>query len=420
MIISIKNLLPNKWALIIVSVLLSTLFVLQSSQDVSSTKLAYGVTLISIWMYSVYEVRLPRVFELPTAASIAMLLSTMFLIYVFVKLLFEGLEVESVRSSLPYLMFGFSAFIGIAAGLRLRSHYIQVVIILVGLLSSALLFADWAGRRGAFETLTKAGLSSSLLPALAFSMSFWWAVSSKKHSFRTALLVISATIASFMIATGSRSNLTILAAFSPIALLFVRRKLLDNKIHSHQKTYLLLSVTSLFVLICVSVWIFFQFGLGDFLTIRIVSLVQGFLTDSSYDQSFIIRNESYQIGNQLFESSPIVGLGFIKAIQYSVFDTPFNGLIKIGVLGYIPFVGILIAGVSFIFQSRKFITSEFMGILGWLCILLAQVPFGTAIEDKGLSLALILIFALATSTWIEAKCPENVGSNHLKRTEDEK
>jgi hypothetical protein len=138
------------------------------------------------------------------------------------------------------------------------------------------------------------------------------------------------------------------------------------------------------------------------------------------DASIRERLAQYEAAWSLFISSPIVGVGPghpIEWVDVSGFprshftaDTPLVMPAKFGLLGMLVFLGYAAAYVGTVRTAlrREPGSPVPLALVGFGVWTLASLPLGFAVEDKGASLALILLLALAfsSSRWDSADDPD--------------
>jgi len=131
------------------------------------------------------------------------------------------------------------------------------------------------------------------------------------------------------------------------------------------------------------------------------------LRDPTSDASFKERLAQYEAAWALFVSSPIVGVGPGHSIDWVdtsgrprarfTADTPLVMPAKFGLLGILVFVGAAAAYASTLLtamrRDRRSIIA--LTLAGYGVLTIVSLPLGFVIEDKGASLALMLLFALA-------------------------
>jgi hypothetical protein len=133
----------------------------------------------------------------------------------------------------------------------------------------------------------------------------------------------------------------------------------------------------------------------------------GLIGNATSDGSFVERVAQYRAAWLLFVSSPLVGVGPGHSIDWvdisgyprSGFtaDTPLVMPAKFGLLGILVFSG---AAVSYALTARAALRRDrrsaiTMTVIGYAAWTIITLPLGFPVEDKGASLALMLLLGLA-------------------------
>lgn len=156
------------------------------------------------------------------------------------------------------------------------------------------------------------------------------------------------------------------------------------------------------------------------------------LTDPGSDPSF--KDRITQTGNDWrdFVGNPVFGVGpgytFTWLDSYGnehsaiTQDTPVIYLAKFGLVGLIP-VGLFVAAylglLRGIRRAGEAARRQFLAVLGYGIVLVATVPLGSPMEDKGVSFAMIIILGLGCGALLRARTapesPVSSGSTALLR-----
>jgi hypothetical protein len=409
---NIRTLLPNSWAFLLWSISLATLLIFQSSNEVSVNKVLFALYFFSAALIAVLHTANPSnhllrerrsTWILPLASSA----------YNFALLLVHGFSQSQLRDSFPYLFVALAPVLGSAIGRNLDPRYIFVSALLLSVMASLLSFVDWVDRRGATDALSKIGLSSGALPAFGLAVAAWAAFYTRGRK-RTTLLIVAATILALMLGTGTRTNLVFLVVLLPF--LFSDRKFL-GEFYLERFRKKISSILGLLVFLSISILaVLSLFGLTSLFQRRFFELTEAFLQNPTNDQSFVLRAVYYQEAQKIFMENPIIGMGFSPFGNVSVLDTPFEGLAKIGVVGNLLLVFVLLGAYTKLNKTADAHNLYALrGVQGWFFVLMALVPFGTIWQDKGLPIAIILAYALAESLASNKDVVRNVSSRKRHR-----
>lgn len=305
-----------------------------------------------------------------------------------------------IRSAAPYGMLTVVPVLAWdGANSRLR-HVIPQIALVVGLATSISFAVEWVGRRGlASLGVATLGAGSLMLAYLAFSVGVA-AVLTRDRS-RVPWAIGAALIIGILLATGTRSVLIVAAA--PMGMLVVSRSRADRV------RRLVPTVGAIGLVAAAILGIVFQSGvvdtahLGDRLG-SIFLLAQGLATDQSFQE----RQYQMALAVSAFESSPIVGVGLghrydVLRVSGQVTNayTIDTGLVLLADLGLAGIVALSAAGTAmarwFCEHRRQFSDHAKLSAVGFGSILIAALPFGNPLDDKGLAVAVILL-----ATWLIA------------------
>jgi hypothetical protein len=140
------------------------------------------------------------------------------------------------------------------------------------------------------------------------------------------------------------------------------------------------------------------------------------VTDPGADQSLQERWSQTKVAWQAFLRSPLVGVGpgygFVwtnssgMVVNAFTLDTPVVYLAKFGLVGLIPlllFVTAYLRLLILLWRRRSQSATEFLAVAGFGILLAAETFLGAQMEDKGVSLALILLIGFGCRTLIQQK-----------------
>jgi O-antigen ligase len=309
------------------------------------------------------------------------------------------------RDALPYFMLTILPVVGIAAGRRMSPAWNRLLIISLGLVVSLGVTADWLERRDVSALpFGRIVLSSAVVVAFCFSYCLVMAGFSRSR-LRLVWAGAAAAIVVMMIISGSRTNLVLLAAFIGVvgsaaaAAVSPRRAL----------TLLVATVAALVVALPVVSKLF----IADpgFIEERIEGAVTVLVDDPDGDGSFRARSQSYELVAEAFADHPVLGTG--PGFLYAPGPTPtFNldapGIVpaKFGLVGLAFILAFLVSIIVAVRRIRRRYgpRPSYVAARGWLIVLLALIPFGPWLEDKGFPIALAIMFAALVSETNGPRC----------------
>jgi O-antigen ligase len=133
------------------------------------------------------------------------------------------------------------------------------------------------------------------------------------------------------------------------------------------------------------------------------------ITGTSSDASYVERSRQTKVAWETFQANPVLGAGpgttfvweRINGVITASFtmDTPLTFLAKFGLVGILAVLVIVSRYWRF---TRSLVrdggpTVEKLALVGYLAVAVAIIPANSPLEDKGFSLGLMLLLALALS-----------------------
>ena len=402
-------------------VLFGGMVALQSSATFDATKVAYLVgTLLclvgalaaiwAVWRTPEVGLRLPWI---ATSAALAVLIAISFLVAQSNGTSFT----DWLRDAGAYALFATVPVFALDAEASTSRKLLVGMLVVAGLLGGLSWAVEWLGRRQILDLpINRIVFPSGQLPSVLYLFAMATALTASRRS--AAWAALAGLILGLFLLTGTRSSLLLLIGPLVMAVLVGRAQL---------RTFL----RSLAVhgAVAVAVVLVFQLGLvlpgalgiggvgepgssspatpgpnvvGDHL-----GSLPGLIGNPGSDASIKERVAQYQAAWALFVSSPIVGVGPGHSIDWTdvsgypratfTADTPLVMPAKLGILGVFVFLGAALAYASTALTAarrnrRSAITLTLIGYGLWTIV---GLPLGFFIEDKGASLALMLLLALA-------------------------
>jgi hypothetical protein len=416
-------------------VLFGGMLALQSSPTLDATKIAYLVgtvlclvgALAAVWNARRRpEVRL-RAPWIAASAALAVLIAMSF----FVARSNGTSITDWVRDVAAYALFAAVPVFALDGQASTSRKLLVGMLVLAGLLGGLSWAVEWLSRRQILELpFARLVFPSGQLPGMLYL--FAMATALTAHRQRAAWVMLAGLILGLFLLTGTRSSLLLLIGPLAMAVLAGRVRIRSSlrSIASHG-------------LVAVAVILAFQLalalpvvlGLGrttgepgssgsaapsvpGVLGDRFGSL-PAVLVNPASDASFKERVAQYEAAWALFVSSPIVGVGPGHSIDWVAVsgyprteftaDTPLVMPAKFGLLGILVFIAAAAAYGSTVRTAmrrdrRSVITLTLVGYGVWTIV---GLPLGFPIEDKGASLALMLVLALA---FAERAGPQSIDS----------
>ena len=410
-------------------VLFGGMVALQSSPTLDATKFAYLVgtvlclvgALAAVWSARrTPEVRL-RAPWLAASAALAALIAMSFLVA-----RGEGTSLTDwVRDIAAYALFAVVPVFALDGQASASRKLLVGMLVLAGLLGGLAWAVEWLSRRQILELpFERLVFPSGQLPGMLYLFAMATALTAGRRV--AAWAVLAGVILGLFLLTGTRSSLLLLIGPLVMAALAGRARIRSSlrAIVSHG-------------VVAVALVLAFQLALalpallgpgrtaeepgssvgpgGSGLTEILGPNVVGdrfgslpvVLGNPASDPSFKERISQYQAAWALFVSSPIVGVGPGHSIDWVdvsgyprtgfTADTPLVMPAKFGLLGILVLLGAVVAyGFTVRTALRRDPRSGItLTLVGYGVLTMVGLPLGFPIEDKGASLALMLLLALA-------------------------
>jgi O-antigen ligase len=400
-------------------VLFGGMLALQSSPNLDATKIGYLVgallclvaALTAVWSARTTPAIKLRAPWIAASTALALLIAMSFLVAQG-----EGTStIDWMRDVAAYGLFAAVPIFALDAEVSASRKLLVGMLVIAGLMGGLAWAVEWLGRRQILELpIERLVFPSGQLPGMLYLFAMATAFTAGKRSLRWGLLA--GVILGLFLITGTRSSLLLLIGPLVMAVLAGR---------THLRSTLIALASH--AVVAVVVVIAFQFALELPALVEAdrgspvqsgspdppsvigerLGTVPAVLGNMSSDPSFKERLAQYQAAWALFASSPIVGVGPGHSIEWINVsgqpqtgyeaDTPLVLPAKFGILGVLVFLGAAAAYVSTVVialrkDRRSGITLTLFGYGVWTIV---GLPLGFAVEDKGASLALMLLLALA-------------------------
>lgn len=404
-------------------VLFGAMVVLQSSTTLDLPKVAYLVGTVlcliaaafAVWQHRRTTQVVLQARWIWVSAAMAVLIALSFI----VARANGTSTLDWLRDVAAYALFAAVPIFALDGQASASRNLIVGMLVLAGLLGGFSWAVEWLSRRHILDLpIGRLVFPSGQLPGMLYMFAMATALTASRP--RVAWILVAGVVLGLFLLTGTRSSLLLLVGPLAIAALVGRSRAWPSV-----RTFGGHGIVALAVVLM------FQFGLAlpavlepepttgepggssspvpsvpSVLDERFASL-PALLGNLASDPSFRERAAQYQAAWALSISSPIVGVGPGHAIHWVdvsgyqrtgfTADTPLVMPAKYGLLGILVFLGAALAYGSSIRIAlhrwpRSAITLTLVGYGVWT---LVGLPLGFPIEDKGASLALMLLLALA-------------------------
>jgi len=402
---------------------------LQSSQELDLSKFVYLAGAAAALLGSIRSVVLRRDAEDVRSARLWLVASATIVGLVaisFVVARANGTATTPwLRDSATYLLFATIPIFALDLGASGTTRTIVAMLTAAGLLGGFSWAVEWLARRDIVELpVSRLLFPSPQLPGMLYLFAFATAIMLRRAGWAWALLA--GIVFGLFLVTGTRSSLLLLVGPLTMAAMAGRRYL-----GSSGRWFVVQGVTAAAVVLTFQLTLSLMIvsptggdtttpgGTGgpgvpgsssprpDIIGDRFRTL-GGLFNGSSSDGSISERGAQYAATWQLFNGSPLVGRGpglAIDWIDVSGFartgftaDTPLVYPAKFGLIGLLALLPLLAAYVGTIGrlvrqEGRRSVVV--LTLVGYAAASVVSLPLGFPMEDKGTSLALILILALA-------------------------
>lgn len=378
--------LTRSWARVAV-VVAGGILVLGSSSDVGAQKVVYAAAFILCALVSTWRLTSNPPTWLSPFRPVIVLGLVLLACLIFSVVANPDVDITTtVRQGLFYVMIPFAPIIGLDAGRDSKSRSVMHWIAVIGCIAAVGFAADWLNRRGVSSLpIGRFIVSSLMLPTLAFALSIVRVVYARGFA-RIMWFIPIVVIPVALLVTGTRTNLIVFLALIGVLGASAKRRVNLSRV-------LGLTITAagtiaiVFPLLADAV-----IDQPGFIEARIQALLGVLGGNAVGDQSYAARNEQYFYAGQWISEAPWLGKGPGFSPPISL-DTPLAVVVRVGVVGTIALVLFLIALVLASRQSAKMHGYTFMHttVTGVALVCLANLPFGTVVEDRGFAFMLVLL-----------------------------
>ena len=381
-----------------------SLAVFQSSDELTGQKLAFFFAVMIA--FAAIIARLPELSKTPAyrdltpmlrASIVLIALSAVSLLVATVN---EVPQREWLRDVSPYILVASAPLFALDAQASFTERGLRRLIVVGGVLGALAFTVTWLTNRGIADlSFVPIGLPTMLLPAavFAFAMSMFL----EGRSARLVWLGLGTVVLAMMVATGTRTSLLLLAA--PFAITFGGRRQLTRR---SLRLFVALPLVAVIGVAAAEGVIGVTGGDRGVLADRIEQIST--TGEGVSDRSYLDRVSQTEAAWALFRSSPLLGVGPGVPIEWTdslgrpksspLVDSPASFLTKFGLLGLVA-VGFLVAG--FVSTLRRLRiragrrTVAQYALIGFSAVLACMSLLLNTFEDKGLSIGLALLLALA-------------------------
>ncbi len=376
------------------------LLVFQSSQSLDAPKIAYLVAFGIAFVAALPNCR--RVLNRSGRAArgivvAASVFAGMILLSLVVSLAHGDDLSLWVRGAAPYLLFAAMPVFALDAANSIPKRTLTTLLVLAGSMTTVAYVVEWAvQRRGLVQVgVTHVALPSTLLPAGLLALALAYALESKR--FRWLWAGMAGLVLMGMLLTGSRSNLVLLAAL-PFVYLAGGGGSASRTARFAAVGLMALALAGVGLAVLENTPGF----AGGVLAERLTS-VWAILSNPATDASFRDRAAETAAALRDWAASPLLGTGPAHLVIWSApggdggawldIDSPLMYPMRFGWLGVLVLVMVTVSWLAFTRTTGDPIArATLAGVWG---VAIAWSLIGSALDDKGFAMALLLGLAIS-------------------------
>ncbi len=389
------------WRLITIT--FGGLIVLQGTAGLTAPKLAYFGYIVVTWIVALHRLstRANRaVYLRPFRSLVPASLSVLAVVLVSgpIAALNGATFLDWARDALPFTLIALLPVIGLDCAHDTPETRIRNIMAIVGLVAAIGFAVDWLERRGVSALgVGKLTLSSIALLGAVFVLSVTYAGLGPRRArwFALAVLILIAVLL-----TGTRSSVILIAGLAGVLGSEGQHRVPLPKLTSVALPLTIVVVLALPILSGLII------SDPDFLESRLQQAIDFLEGGREEDQSFRARATEYGLASEQIDAHPWfgVGPGHLYAVdpgsppQFTL-DTPLTVVAKFGVVGSTIIVAFLVQVFWCGRRVRLLVgpSIPLTALRGFAVLCIAGIPFGSMLEDKGLTIALMLLVSLVAA-----------------------
>jgi O-antigen ligase len=383
------------------------LLALQSSQGLDLLKIAYlGGVLVS-FAAALFTYSQRRADPSHRLAVPLLRVSVIFGVLIIVSsLIASGNGVprtDWLRDVAPYVLFACAPVFALDAQASLSRRTLLILLVTAGSFATLSFAVNWLSvRQIATLPISRLALSSFLFPAALFA--YGAAASLEGRARRLRWLALTSLIFGLLLVTGTRSTFVLL--FVPIVIAIAARRYVAVR----SLRLVVLAPVLVILALGISYAAIVTTGASTKVLSERISILKG-TGRSSSDASYNDRLAQADAAWTVFEESPMFGGGPGTTFSYVlnngtkgssfVLDTSLTFPAKFGFVGLGVIALLVSAWVSFLRSLCSFNhpRTETLALIGLVVLAVPTALLTTPLEDKGFTLGLILVLALALRTY---------------------
>jgi hypothetical protein len=316
-----------------------------------------------------------------------------------------------LRDILPYYLLVLAPLIAIDIGRRTSSVWILRLLISLAILTAAVSGLDYASKRGGTLPFTSFLLGSGVPAILGFCYALPRAAFAEKRAWWVAAIFF---IPVCLLISGSRTNLILLLGVFGATGGIARRRI------PPLRTLVITTSAALGLVILLPIVAGAVYGDRQYFQARVQASMKVLTGDASADPSYQVRAKSYQVAVDEIGRHPVFGTGpgylynfsalqaegasGVTAVSTFSLDTPLATVAKLGIVGSLALVGFLLSLVATVKRVTALTgpTDLATASRAFAFIFIADLPFGSFLEDKGFFIAMLLLLSATAASVREA------------------
>lgn len=385
-------------------VVFGALLVLQSSDGLSGPKVAYlGLYCVAAGVAALNMDRVPPSLEKPIRPLLLVAPALIGCVGLSSLVALDGGTAVSdwARDSVPYIFLALVPLLAVDAAARISERTIVRIFVAAGSLTAVSLALTWIERRG-FANLP---LDRLFFPSIGLTTGlFVYALARAQLGTRGTgrWMLLAGVLLMMMLVTGTRTNLLFLLA--PVIIALLSGQGLRSVV---RLSGVIAGLIVLVVVLSVAVGRFT--GADSSLIGGRLASVGNATSGSVAGQSWQMRVEQTQLAWETFLEHKLVGAGLGHRFPYQdpfgrvsrdyFLDTPVVFIAKLGLIGLLV-VSMLTGAYWVACRSLRSVAGRTpsSALISFLVIWMLTLPLGLPIEEKGFSLGLLFLVALALSS----------------------
>jgi O-antigen ligase len=415
-------LLAGLWLLVdarmrILFVVFGGLLTLQSSGGLGSLKLLYLAGVLAsvggaLFAFSRDTNTATRWFASPLLrASVAM--SALILVSFLVAKGNGVARVDWLRDVAPYVLFAVAPLFALDAQRAFSRSGLVRLLVVAGLVATASFSTHWLEQRFiARLPFSRFALSSFLFPAALFAYAAAAALHEQRRRIRW--LALAALVFALLVVTGTRSTLILAAA--PLAAAIATRRDLSVRFFR----LILLAPALILVIAVVAVSVVQATNASTQIISKRISILKS--SGTSSDGSYLDRQAQTHAASEVFHAHSIFGSGPGTYFKWRttngskragfILDSPIDFAAKFGLVGLVLLVFLIFEYGGFLRRALRFNhpRTETLALVAYVAMTVLNSFLTNPFEDKGWTLGLVLLLALAFRT-SGLRASDRVGSS---------